>query len=76
MKHFNKLYTYSYANGIYNCYPIEHMTLMISCRRLHERGARLDRIECNITSEVPFSDAIMTDVRSAMALTTHSPIGW
>ena len=50
--------------------------LMFLCRRLHERRASLDRIECNITSEVPFSDATMTAVSSAIPFTTGSPIGW
>ena len=56
-----------------NCYPI--MTLMFPCRRLCERGASLDRIECNITSEVSFSDDNMTAV-SSVPFTTDSPIGW
>ena len=61
---------------VYYCYLIERMAIMFPCRRLHERSARLDRIECNITSEVPFSDATMTAVSSALPFTTDSPIGW
>lgn len=49
-----------------NKYTIKRMTLTFSCRRLYERGSRWDRIECNMTSEEPFSDDIMRAVNSTL----------
>ena len=58
------------------------MTLTFPCRRLRERSARLDRIECIMTSEEPFSDDIMTAVNNTLQRvpsttdTPIDPIGW
>ena len=54
---------------LYYCYPIECMTLMIPCRGLSER------IECNMTSEEPFSDDTMTALSSVLLRSvTDTPI--
>ena len=55
------------------------LTLTFPCRRLHDGEARWDRIECNMTSDEPFSDDIMRAVNSTLQIVpsiNDSPIGW
>jgi len=49
----------------------------ISCRKLHEKNDRLERSECNITSDEPYSGSLLSVVNSALqGIFIDSPIGW